>query len=264
MTAWKEAIVDPRPCNHLVQFYGDDDSLVQNVVQYLREGAERGEGMVVIATPAHRERFLQGLRGADELVRDGRLRLLDAQETLSRFLVAGEPDAAKFDAVVGQLLRELRSRAGETRIRAYGEMVDLLWKDGKLAAATTLEKFWNTLLATHRFALFCAYTVDLLRADGQPLLEMLSTHSHLLPVRTNGELEHAVDRAMTEVLGAQTVASLLPLVRANLMPRLSVPPSEAMVLWLRSNLPPYADAVLSRARAYYEEECARSSRAIGA
>ena len=253
-----------RPQDHLVQFYGEETGLVENVAHYLREGAERGDSMIVVATPAHTKLFTaqldrSGVRVGD-LKRDGRLLLLDAERTLSTFLVDGEPDWNRFNEKVGNVIRSAKPRDGA--LRAYGEMVDLLWKEGRLGAATRLEGFWNRLLESERFGLYCAYTVDLLNPDAptSALQEIISTHSHLLPVCTDRELETGVGRAMDDVLGSPAVAALLPLIRADVVAPAALPETERKVLWLRKNLPRQANDVLSRARAYYEVEYAQAGR----
>ena len=251
-----------RPQNHLVQFYGEMRELIPNVAAFLKDGVVRGEGMIVIATPAHRDAFLQALATdgitVDSLQSTARLTVLDAESTLAQVMVSGAPDAERFEAVVGSLVRQVKARSGTSGLRAYGEMVDLLWKSGRLEAATRLEELWNRLLQTTPFQLFCAYTVDYLsqKTPPGPLTEMLRTHSHLLPVRRNGELSRAVDQAFAEVLGAASVQSLLPLIRASRFSSAALPPPEAKILWMRIHLPAHAEAILSRARRYYEEECA--------
>ncbi len=261
--SWKQLLSSPGACDHLVQFYGDERSLAENVALYLKEGADRGDALIVIATSSHRRMFAEILAeagvDAGELSRKGRMLALDAEETLAKLLPRGEPEWQIFDEIVGGAVREFRLRSGGAGLRAYGEMVDLLWKAGKLSAATKLEGFWNQLLEESRFGLFCAYTVDVLAAatPGPALQEMISTHSHLLPTRSNGELDRAVSRAMTDVLGEKTVAALQPIIQGNVVSRVVLPQGERTVLWLRKNLPPYAGEVLSRARAHYEEECAR-------
>jgi hypothetical protein len=221
--------------------------------------------MIVIATASNRRHFADALAKervpADGLEASGRLTILDAETILSKILVSETPSWDRFDAVVGDLVRQIKGRAGNSGLRAYGEMVDLLWKSGRLEAATRLEEFWNRLLEKSQFSLFCAYTVQHL-FEGAPdasLREMLRTHSHLLPVRSNGELTRSVDRAMAEILGEASSRALLPLIRASRVSSAALPSSEATVLWLRTHLPAYAEAVLGRARGYYEEECARTS-----
>jgi hypothetical protein len=229
-------------------------------VRYLQKGAESGDRMVVVATASHTKLFTEQLEAAEvpvaDLVRDGRLRMLDAAETLASLMPDGELDWARFDKIVGGLVRQMTTDGA--RLRAYGEMVDLLWKEGRLSAATRLEEYWNRLQASQGFSLLCAYTLDLLDPGTTAAvpLEIISTHSHLLPSQANGELEAAVTRALNEVLGPERLAALLPLIRANVISRVILPEPERIVMWLRKNLPPYAGDVLSRARGYYEQACA--------
>jgi hypothetical protein len=80
---------------------------------------------------------------------------LDAAATLLRFTVGGKPDAAGFDREVGGPIRQA-ARTGRP-IRAFGEMVALLWDADLVTAAVELEMMWNDLGRQHPFALFCGY-----------------------------------------------------------------------------------------------------------
>jgi hypothetical protein len=241
---------------HVVQLYGSDDRLLtRNVGRYLEEGLKRGDGLLVIATPEHRSSLARYLSTRDRYssaVLEGRLVFLDAAATLGRFLVDGMPDAELFGSVVGEALRIVRAKAGHTGVRAYGEMVGLLWKAGNSGAAARLEEFWNELLRAGDLSLFCAYPIDVLSPDFQVsnVDALLCAHTHLLPVDT--ALEAALERAIDEVLGgrAEHIRSLF---QANYRPAWgAVPPAESMVLWLRNNLPGSAPAILERAREHYE------------
>ena len=91
------------PSVHRVQFYEDDAFLVGAVAAFLADGL-RGDGAaVMIVTPPHGAAFLADLaaRGIDldEAKRSGRLRVMDAEETLASFLVDGRPDRSRFAAV---------------------------------------------------------------------------------------------------------------------------------------------------------------------
>ena len=81
--------------------------------------------------------------------------ILDAEDTLSRFMLGDRPDAVAFDEVVGGLVRT--AAANGTPVRAYGEMVAVLWGEGRIEAAIELERLWNELGEATPFALFCAY-----------------------------------------------------------------------------------------------------------
>jgi anti-sigma regulatory factor (Ser/Thr protein kinase) len=149
--------------DHRVHFFDSDDGLVDAVSGYLSAAVLDGDSVIIIATPGHRARFEEALSGAGidlaAVVDGGRLELLDAAETLARFTVDGHPDGAAFDAVVGQLVRD--SAAEGRPVRAYGEMVALLWAAGDVAGAMELERLWNRLGEQLPFALFCAYPAHL-------------------------------------------------------------------------------------------------------
>jgi hypothetical protein len=187
MSSWRELIQRAEPPEHLVQLYGEDDQLLTgNVVRYLREGLKRGEGLLVIATPSHREAIVRQLgeedAGTAAAIGGGRLILLDASETLDRFMVNGEPDWALFKEAVGGRCEALGARVGERGIRAFGEMVGVLWLKGQHSAAIRLEEFWNRLLEDHAICLYCAYPIDPLgcHLESAKLQALLRVHTHLL------------------------------------------------------------------------------------
>ncbi len=250
----RAASIPPPP--HLVQLYdADDSSLSRNVARYLDEGLQRGEGLVVIAAQEHATAFTAELErlGADPAaaVRDGRLVVLDAHATLARFMVDGRPDRERFRQTATAALRGVRD--GDRAIRAYGEMVGILWQAGRRNAAIELEMLWNELRDEERFQLFCAYPIDVFSEgfDAAGIDSVLCAHTHLVPTGGERDLEGALERAMIDVLGMRA-DGLRPLMKANHRPAWGVVPrGEAVILWLRNNLPDYAEEILSRARIYY-------------
>jgi hypothetical protein len=146
-------------CEHAVHFYDSAADLSAVVVPYLAAGADAEEALVVIAQDTHRRAFEEGMRseGIDlaQARAAGTLALLDAQTTLDAFMPDGELDPARFQEVVGGMLHEAARRA--VGIRAYGEMVGLLWTAGDVAGAIELERLWNELARELEFSLFCGY-----------------------------------------------------------------------------------------------------------
>ena len=148
---------------HVVQFYGHDKELAERVPDYLR-GALDGEGVaIVIATPEHLSEFEARLAqaGADLAAAraDGRYVTLDARETLREILADGATlDGAAFERVVGSLIRQ--ATAAGRPVRAYGEMVALLWDDGLVNAAAQLEELWDEFSRAQPFSLFRGYRAD--------------------------------------------------------------------------------------------------------
>jgi hypothetical protein len=151
------------PCDHMVQVYGDDAVFLDALEAFAASGLEAGEGVIVIATPLH----IHGLewrlqrRGIDlDSARAGNRYLARlADETLDRFMVAGWPDEALFGEVVRGLLATARGPENR-RIRAFGEMVAVLWARGMVAATLQIESLWTALCRSENFPLFCAYPRD--------------------------------------------------------------------------------------------------------
>jgi anti-sigma regulatory factor (Ser/Thr protein kinase) len=151
--------VEVQPGAHVVHFYDHDSELAEVVGRHLADGLASGDVALVIATDPHRRAFEDVMSDAGidvaGAVRDGALVLLDASATLACFMRDGSPEPVAFDEVVGTLVR----RAAETgrRVRAYGEMVALLWDKGLVNAAMELEELWNGLADQVSFSLLCAY-----------------------------------------------------------------------------------------------------------
>ncbi len=211
----------------------------------------------MIATDAHSVLFRSGLAalGADVQAaeREGRLAFCDAALTMEWFMVGGQPVWHRFETTVGAAMRQVRPSADRAGLRAYGEMVGILWNARQFSAAIRLEQFWNKLLGRSSFSLYCAYCIDIFDREFQTaaLDELLCAHTHLVPAETHGFLETSINRAIDDVLGTEA-HSLKLLIKATNRPAWAVLPSgEATVLWLRTNLPDRADRILSRAREHY-------------
>jgi MEDS: MEthanogen/methylotroph, DcmR Sensory domain len=258
MSPWKKLIERPGPHGHLVQLYkADEEHLAKNVSQYLLEGLNAGDGALVIATPEHCDLFSRQLKalGADPdtAIQNRQLKFFDAQDTLAGLMIDGQPNWQRFETVVGAAMSQVRSQGDYKGLRAYGEMVGLLWNTRQFAAAIRLEQFWNRLLGRSSFSLYCAYSIDVFGKDFQvgALDGLLRAHTHLIPAETNGTLESSINRAMEDILGSQS-RELKLLIKANFRPSWAVMPAgESMALWLRHNLPDQADKILNHARDLY-------------
>jgi anti-sigma regulatory factor (Ser/Thr protein kinase) len=191
----EDAAVEPG--DHAVQFYDRDSELVETAGgRYLVPGLATGGVTIVIATDAHRQMFEGELRAAgldpDGAKRDGRLVMLDAAETLARFMTDGRIDRDGFFRVIGSTVRA----AAETGrpVHAYGEMVAVLWGAGDVLGAIKLEKLWNELRQTLSFSLLCGYHSDSVSGHehAEALHEVCHLHSAVLrtpaPSGSLGEL----------------------------------------------------------------------------
>jgi hypothetical protein len=143
---------------HRVQLFDSSKSLADTIAEFLIAGFGRGEPLLMVVTPPHRELLCERLERAGLNVRNAaianRLTILDAAATLDKFMRQDRPHHAAFDEVVGSLIARL---AGGKRVCIYGEMVDVLAARGNYRAACELEILWNNLGRRESFNLFCGY-----------------------------------------------------------------------------------------------------------
>jgi MEDS: MEthanogen/methylotroph, DcmR Sensory domain len=135
-------------------------------------------------------------------------------------------------------------------VRAYGEMVDVLWQRGERDAAMRLEEFWNDLAKLQTFSLLCAYYIDNLdgAAYAGPLECVCKVHTHLIPAHDYSLFNAAVIEATKEVL-EQPLAEMLLSLSEQHRPQTAMPQGQATLLWLQRNMPRTAAKVLAEVRA---------------
>ena len=178
---------------HLVQYYEKEGFLYDRVTDFMSDGLRGSDAAVLISTRAHREGVEARLRrkGVDlsHLTAGGRYHALDAQETLSRFMVDGTPDPQRFADTIGPVLKT--ARAGDRRVLAFGEMVALLWAEGNRDAAIRLEELWNDLAQRETFALLCAYPMSHFddAAYATPFADINAAHTWVTPAESYSIVE---------------------------------------------------------------------------
>ena len=148
---------------HAVRFYESDRALAVIVAEFLQNGLVEGHPAIIVATSAQRAAILRELnvKCADivELQNSGNLVLLDAEDTLSTFMVDGMPDESKFMDSMCEVVDRVCDGKGERTLRIYGQMVDVLWQRGEHDAAIRLEMLWNQLAQTKQHSLLCGYAM---------------------------------------------------------------------------------------------------------
>jgi hypothetical protein len=169
--------------HHAVRFYDSDKSLAHIVAQFLGDGLAAGEPGIVVATPAQRAAIVKELvaRSLDvvTLQRSGDLVLLDAQDTLSGFMNDDMPVADIFNKNMCDVIKGACREQTDRTVRIYGQMVDVLWKNGNQQAAIRLEVLWNQLANTHAFSLLCGYAMGHFYKDAN-FAEICSHHTHVI------------------------------------------------------------------------------------
>src|SRR4051794_1392738 len=112
-----------REDEHFVQFYENDEYLVESVSAYTGSALREGDSAIVIATADHRaaieRKIIESGIEFKEAESDGRYIMLDAAKCLSSFIVGNSPDPRRFEIEVGSVIARLAERG--RRIRAFGE-----------------------------------------------------------------------------------------------------------------------------------------------
>ncbi len=185
-TLLQNAFSLPETGNHIVQVCQDETSQAEMLTQYVMEGLENSEGIVIIARPALRKAVISKMKEIDldaqVLKSEGKIKFFDAEFLLSGFLIDGVLDEQAFQQFVASPVLAMQLKYG--KVRAFGEMVDVLWKDAQQDLAIELEGWWGELCDKHSFMLLCTYLLDSLDPNNyeNSLERICKCHTHLLPI----------------------------------------------------------------------------------
>jgi|HubBroStandDraft_1064217.scaffolds.fasta_scaffold77566_2 hypothetical protein len=171
------------PSEHLVYLYDGKDAFFNLLENFVAEGFLNGEAVIVLGTQAHRQALNVRLekRGLDLAAarRDCQYMDLSAENCLATFMKDGWPDEKRFNEAIGNLINRA-SRRGRP-IRAFGEMVALLWANGNSGATVRLEHLWNEFRRAQPFSLFCAYPKSGFTDDSDTSLrEICEAHTKVI------------------------------------------------------------------------------------
>jgi signal transduction histidine kinase len=200
---------------HRVQFYKEEPFLVQSVARHLAASLRDGGSAIVLATKEHRGKILEELVKL-EIPTEALLRRYvahDASEVLAQLMLNDAPDPSRFDAMIRGILRLAQDQPGSAApVAAFGEMVAVLWAEGKREAAVQLEQLWNEFTRRHSLSLLCAYQLShFSSADDQGLFARIcAEHTSVVP--SEGLAELAFDSAKArEIADLQQRAESLAL-----------------------------------------------------
>ena len=196
------------PCEHLVQIYESEETYMEALEGFVAAGFRAGDAVIVIATAEHRASLDQRLdRYAFDLPRlreRDRYIVLDAEETIATFTpsarleVDGWPDEDRFRGTITDLIDRARGepvdgeaasesdarreRAPQRRVRAFGEMVAVMWGRGHSGATVRLEHLWHDLCRTEALTLLCAYPkIGFTQDAAESVRQICEAHSSVIP-----------------------------------------------------------------------------------
>jgi hypothetical protein len=169
---------------HPCSFYSDDAVLASTVAMFLAPAFAARQALIAIGTPEHLSAIEERLRSSghdiDGARASGQYASVDAEWVLQQLTTHGMPTAERFNAVLGPHLKRAVDEYGS--VRAFGEIVSLLWRDGKRQAALRLEELWNDALGYHPLALVCGYNVRSFNdaADAKGVIGIINSHTNVI------------------------------------------------------------------------------------
>ena len=254
---WDGLLAAAGPRDHIVQLYQDQQFLNRAVCRFAAGAIANGEGVILVPTAAHWDAFRPRLEAEGVNVKaaqgNGQLTVVDADELLPRFMKDSMPDAPVFLGLAAEVIGKARDEGRYPKVRWWGEMVNLLWEQGNVAASMSLEDQFDRLAEHHEIAIFCSFVMDNFNSEVQSRLlpRLGQNHSHLIPVQDYARLERAVGDALRHTVGADDARVLEQQLLSNYSPAFKMPRSQALLLALRESLPDVAESVLTRSRALY-------------
>ena len=217
---WDGLLAAAGPRDHIVQLYQDQQFLNRAVCRFAAGAIANGEGVILVPTAAHWEAFRPRLEaeGVDVTARKaaGQLTVVDADELLPRFMNDAMPDAPVFLGLAADVIAKARGEGRYPKVRWWGEMVNVLWEQGNVAASMSLEDQFDRLAHHHEIAIFCSFVMDNFNSEVHSRLaaaagaKSLSPDSgrRLCPPRTGGERCAATDRRCGRRSGSRAAATL--------------------------------------------------------
>jgi hypothetical protein len=254
---WDGLLADAGPRDHIVQLYQDQQFLNRAVCRFAAGAISNGEGVILVPTAAHWEAFRPRLEAegvnVKSAISSGQLTVVDADELLPRFMKDAMPDAPVFLGLAADVIGNARAQGKFPKVRWWGEMVNLLWEQGNVAASMSLEDQFDRLAHQHEIAIFCSFVMDNFNSEvhSRLLPRLGQNHSHLIPVEDYARLERAVRGALQQTVGEDDAQVLEQELLSGYSPAFRMPRSQALLLALRDSLPEVAQSVLTRSRDLY-------------
>lgn len=244
---WRDAPREPTYPSHLLQLCSNDEMLAAGAGNFAAEGLRQGQAVILTGTKLH----LEGIRvvprrlgmDAADAERNGQLFVGDAHEAVQAVMVNDLPDRQRFEAIASEAIIKARSDPRYRGVRWWGEMSNVFHQLG--------EQIGDDICGKHNVALLCSFQLDTFdpRSYEGAMQTLCTHHEHVMPARDDSRERSAVNKAITEVLGALDGQSLDSF-KAWKAPQCHLPDWQALLVWVRDTMPEQFPTVLRNARAY--------------
>lgn len=151
--------------NHEIQFYSDERILLNRAVTFIVAALEAGGSAIVCASEPIRAEFFRAVQGhepeIDDLIQRGNYLALDAEETVSEFMLGNSPNATEFVKLLGGVATAAAdaARSRHSRVALYQECGHRLWAQGREGATLEVERLFNWLAYEYDLDVLCGYSI---------------------------------------------------------------------------------------------------------
>ena len=171
------------PCEHLVQIYDNDQIFLNTLEGFAGTGILAGETVIIIATASHiaslNKRLLKHGFDIDHLRAINQYVTLDVKDILSKVLVDDWLDENLFNKFIINLIDH--GKEGNRKVRAFGELVAVLWEKGHCGVTVQMENLWHRLYHKLQFTLYCAYPKTGFTQSAKNSIDIIcKTHSKII------------------------------------------------------------------------------------
>ena len=178
---------------HGIQFYSGEGFLLDSLSRFVSTALEAGDSCLILATEAHKDGLAERLKArgvnTDRAAKKGRYVTVDAFQVLAQLIVGGKLSKTRFDSFIREIVLPLNAAAESKmkRVAVGGEIVGLLWAEGKEEAAIELERIWNEMAAQGSYCLRCFYPLASFSDPRQNelFLKLCAEHASVIPYESH-------------------------------------------------------------------------------
>ena len=185
---WHHVMAEAAPRDHIVQLYQDQGFLNRAVCRFAGAALSNGEGIISAPTLPHWNAIRPRLEAegvdVDAARQRGQLTVVDADATPAALHAGRHAGFPVFLGVAGEAIAKARGGGHYSKVRWWGEMVNVLWERGDVAASMNLEDLFDQLAHKHDIAIFCSFLMDNFNGevDYHTLPRLGENHFYLIPV----------------------------------------------------------------------------------
>ena len=207
---------------------------MESVCDFATTGLELGDSVLLAVTNKHAARIRRELLQRGYKAGLAETTFLDAEDLAKELLGARGVRAAAYERLIVSEVAALAARAKTRRVRAFGEIVDVLWKQGREDDALALERRWHETSAAQPLRLLCGYRLSLMDCR---CLDIVEAHdgAHAGGPKDSPRLK----RALEKLLGPQ--ADMLRAIVADHRQLKRLPFEQAALIWMGRHMPATAE-----------------------